>query len=103
MQRTGRTVPSSARVLIADQRNVRLCDPDRPWIGCWRLRLEDSVRDLERELLLRLDSTPTYRGHPRHYYGRYWRGSGGAETAGASITWASPAPDSISITIGGLG
>ena len=92
---------AAPRLALGQEPQLR--DMDRPWLGCWRIRLEDSVPDLARGLLVRLDSTPTYRGPPPHYYGRHVRGVTEADTSPYSLSWASPTADSLWVTIIGLG
>lgn len=81
--------------------HVRLLDP--AWTGCWTIRMHDSVSDLARALLIRLDSTPTHRGSPPNYYGSVLRGAGALDGSPNSLAWAAQSRDSLAVTIIGLG
>ena len=78
-------------------------DADRPWLGCWSIQVQDSVPDLARTLLIRLDSTPTYRGPPPHYYGKGLAGFRAPSNSPSWLSWGAPSADSLTVTIIGLG
>jgi hypothetical protein len=75
---------------------------DRRWLGCWGIHMRDSLPGLRRDLLIHLDSTPSYRGSPPGFYGT---GLGGfwAERDSTWLSWSAPAPESLVVGTIGLG
>ena len=90
--------PSIART---QEQHVR--EADRHWLGCWSIQVQDSVPELARNLLIRLDSTPTYRGPPPHYYGMGLEGFRAPGKSPSWLSWGAPSGDSLMVTIIGLG
>ena len=86
----------------ANAQDGRLRPEDRPWLGCWRIQVQDSLPGLQRELQVRLDSIPTYRGAPPAFYGFGFRGFwSGRDSTG--LTWSAPSSDSLTLSTIGLG
>jgi hypothetical protein len=73
-----------------------------PWIGCWSIQVRDPLPGLQRELLVRLDSMPTYRGTPPAFYGFGQRGFWSGRDS-SWLTWSAPSADSLAIETIGLG
>jgi hypothetical protein len=88
---------------VAFGQDYDLRDVDRAWVGCWTIHAHDSIPDLARALLIRLDSMPTYRGPPPHFYGTVLEGIQAAETSVRQVSWGTPSRDSLLVTIIGLG
>jgi hypothetical protein len=87
---------------IAHSQDGRLRGEDRSWLGCWSVEVRESLPGLGRELLLRLDSLPTYRSTPMAFYGFGLSGFGSGRDS-TWLTWSAPSADSLTIATIGLG